>query len=147
MATTRLTETDLRVFLMDKPELNTLIAGQRWSSEDIEQAELFVVDYFNIMNPPTMPGWTLESFPYRALLLIGTAAHLLKSAAINEASNQFSYSADGVQVNDKDKAQVFTAMGEAYWTEFKQLAQGIKINFNIAGCFGTQHSEYIYRLR
>jgi hypothetical protein len=132
---------------MDKPELNTLLQGQRWTSNDIEQAELMCVDYWNSANPPAMITYSLESFPHRYLLIIGTAATLLRSAAINEASNQFSYAADGVQINDKDKAQIFANIGNGYWEEFKKLTQDIKLNLNIAQSFGTAYSEYIYRVR
>lgn len=113
----------------------------------IEQAIVNTVDYFNLLNPPTMNMYTVENFPYRSLLLLGGAGYLLRSAAINEASNQLSYASDGVQVNDKDKAQIFLTLGNSLWDEFKQLASNIKININVAQVYGIKHSEYIYRVR
>jgi ABC-type lipoprotein release transport system permease subunit len=89
--------------------------------------------------------YTLENFPFRSLLLMGTAGYLLRSAALNEASNQLTYSADGVQVSDKDKAQIFTSLGSSLWEEFKQLASNIRISHNIAQVYGVKHSEYVYR--
>jgi hypothetical protein len=78
---------------------------------------------------------------------MGAAGYLLRSAAINEASNQLSYASDGVQVNDKDKAQIFLTIGGNLWEEFKQMATNIRININVAQVYGTKHSEYIYRVR
>lgn len=133
--------------MMDKTELNPLILGVRWSAEAIDAAMTNVVDYFNVMNPPSSQKYTVESFPYRYLMLMGSAGYLLKSAAINEAANQLSYAADGVQINDKDKAQIFISMGTEYWNEFKEAAHDIKLNQNIAEVYGTKHSEYIHRRR
>ena len=91
--------------------------------------------------------YSIENFPYRSLLLLGTAAYLLRSGAINEAANQLSYSADGIQVNDKDKAQIFMSLSENLQKDFKELGQQIKMNQNIAQIYGVKHSEYIYRRR
>jgi uncharacterized protein (DUF2141 family) len=89
----------------------------------------------------------LEQFPYRSLLLLGTAAYLLRSGAINEAANQLTYAADGIQVNDKDKAQVFMSLAMSMQQEFKELGQQIKMNQNISQIYGVKHSEYVYRRR
>lgn len=147
MATPILTSEEVRLFLQDREELNPLLLGIRFTPEMIEQAMINTVDYYNLMNPPLGTMYTLESFPYRSLLLLGTASYLLRSGAINEAANQLTYSADGVQVNDKDKAQVFMSLGQNMQQEFKELAQQIKMNQNISQIYGVKHSEYIYRRR
>ena len=147
MATPILTSEEVRLFMQDREELNTLLLGIRFSPEMIEQAMINTVDYYNLMNPPTGVMYSLETFPYRSLLLLGTAAYLLRSGAINEAANQLSYSADGVQVNDKDKAQIFMSLGQAMQQDFKELGQQIKMNQNISQIYGVKHSEYIYRRR
>ena len=147
MASPILTQEEIRLFLQDRSELNTLILGVRFTPEMIEQAMINTVDYYNLMNPPTGSMFTIESFPYRALLLLGASAYLLRSASINEAANQLSYSADGIQVADKDKAQIFSSLAENLRQEFKELAQQIKMNHNISQVYGVKHSEYIYRRR
>ena len=133
--------------MQDREELNTLLLGIRFTPEMIEQAMINTVDYYNLMNPPLGLMYSLENFPYRSLLLLGTASYLLRSGAINEAANQLSYAADGVQVNDKDKAQIFMSLAKDMQTEFKELGQQIKMNQNIASVYGVKHSEYIYRRR
>jgi hypothetical protein len=147
MATPILTSEEVRLFLQDRTELNPLLLGIRFTPEMIEQAMINTVDYYNLMNPPTGIMYTLESFPYRALLLLGTASYLLRSGAINEAANQLTYSADGIQVNDKDKAQIFMTLSQNLQQDFKELGQQIKMNQNISQIYGTKHSEYIYRRR
>lgn len=133
--------------MQDRSELNPLLLGVRFTPEMIDQAMVNTVDYYNLMNPPTGIMYSVEEFPYRSLLLLGTAAYLLRSGAINEAANQLSYSADGVQVNDKDKAQIFMSMSQAMQQEFKELGQQIKMNQNISQIYGVKHSEYVYRRR
>jgi hypothetical protein len=147
MASPILTSEEIRLFLQDRSELNTLILGIRFTPEMIEQAMINTVDYYNLMNPPTGRMYTVEDFPYRSLLLLGASSYLLRSASINEAANQLSYSADGIQVADKDKAQTFASLSQNLQQDFKELAQQIKMNHNIAQVYGVKHSEYIYRRR
>ena len=147
MSSPILTGEEVRLFLQDREELNPLLLGVRFTPEMIEQAMINTVDYYNLMNPPTGVMHTIESFPYRALLLLGTAAYLLRSGAINEAANSLSYAADGIQVNDKDKAQIFMSLAQNLQQDFKELGQQIKMNQNIAQIYGVKHSEYIYRRR
>ena len=147
MATPILTSEEVRLFLQDREELNPLLLGIRFTPEMIEQAMINTVDYYNLMNPPLGYMYSIENFPYRSLLLLGTAAYLLRSGAINEAANQLSYSADGIQVNDRDKAQIFMSLSQNLQQDFKELGQQIKMNQNIAQIHGVKHSEYIYRRR
>lgn len=147
MAQSIITPEEIRLFMLDRAELNPLLLGIRFTPEMIEQSIVNTVDYFNLLNPPTMQMYTIENFPFRSLLLLGASGYLLRSAAINEASNQLSYASDGVQINDKDKAQIFLTLGNSLWDEFKQMATNIKININVGQVYGNKHSEYIYRVR
>ena len=147
MATPILTSEEVRLFMQDREELNPLLLGIRFTPEMIEQAMINAVDYYNLMNPPLGTMYSVEDFPYRSLLLLGTAAYLLRSGAINEAANQLTYAADGIQVNDKDKAQIFMSLAQNMQQDFKELGQQIKMNQNIAQIYGVKHSEYIYRRR
>jgi hypothetical protein len=147
MATPILTGEEVRLFLQDRSELNPLLLGIRFTPEMIEQAMINTVDYYNLMNPPSGEMYAVETFPYRSLLLLGTASYLLRSGAINEAANSLSYAADGIQVNDRDKAQIFMSLSQNLQQDFKELAQQIKMNHNISQIYGVKHSEYIYRRR
>jgi len=143
MAATKLDEQAIRLFLMDKKELNPLLRGVRWSSEDIDQAVQRCVDYYN-ETPPFINGYDASSFPFRYTLLVGTAGHLLRSASLNEASNQLDYAVDGVTVQDKNKAELFAKLGGMLWDEFKEKVTGIKVAANISAAFGMMPSELSY---
>lgn len=142
MATARVTEQQIRVFCMDRPEQNSLLRGVRWSPEEIEAAQIMVVSYFNESPPSISTSYTVESFPFSYAMLTGCAGHLLKSAAINQASNQLTYQLDGVQVADNDKADIFSRMGQQFWDEFKLMVTATKMQRNVADCFGAMGSEW-----
>lgn len=142
MATGRLTEKDIRMFLLDKPELNPLLRGLKWGSEEIEAAMIMTVSYFNETPPPTGQSYTVETFPFSYAYLIGVSGHLLRSASINDAVNNLNYSLDGVQVNDKDKAEIFARLGQQYWEEYKQMVVNIKTTQNVAAAYGNMNSEF-----
>jgi hypothetical protein len=146
MALAKLTEQDIRIFLMDKKELNPLLRGVRWSTEDIDAAVNRCIDYYN-ETPPFINPQTANTFPYKFTLLAGVSGHLLRSASINEASNQLQYSADGVTVLDKDKAEIFAKIGGMFWDEFKEKVTNIKVAQNVAAAFGTNPSELMYVAR
>jgi hypothetical protein len=139
---------DVRRFMMDRPELNTLFEGVRWSSEDIDKAAEFVVDAFNSW-PPVLDAnrHTVETFPWRYLLLMGIAGHLLRGAAIGEASNHLTYSAAGVSVGDRDKASIFLDLGNAWWREFQESAKQIKVAQNVNGLLNHVGSEFRWSWR
>jgi len=145
MATPIITEKELRIFSMDRPELNTLIDGIKFGPEEIEQAQIYVVDYYNMLPPPTGRSYTVETFPSRALMLIGVWGHLLRGASIGDTINELEYSLDGVQVNDRSHGQAFASLGTAYWQEFTEMSKQVKISRNIEQLFGHKGSEWRYR--
>jgi hypothetical protein len=141
MANSVVTETDLRMWAMDRPELNTLVDSVRFSPEAIEKAQIMAVDKFNITMPPSST-YSVETFPSMSLLMLGTWGWLLRGAAIGEASNNFQYSVAGVQINDRDKAEVFTSLGNAMWQEFVETAGQVKLTQSINKIYGVKSSEY-----
>lgn len=144
MAQAIITEEELRMFAKDTPELNTLVDSVRFTPKDIERAIVSVVDRFNILTPPS-GMYTVESFPSRALLTLGVWGWLLRGASIGEASNNFSYSAEGVAVNDRDKAEIFLNLGNSFWQEFIEAAKAMKLTQSINRCYGNKNSEYLRR--
>lgn len=146
MATSIVNEAVVRIFLLDKKELNPLLRGVRWSPEEIEEAVNRAIGYFN-ETPPFTASYNKYTFPYPTTLILGVAGWLLKSASINEASNNLSYQADGVSVNDKDKASVFASMGSEFWQQYMKMVQDIKIANNVSDAFGSLHSEHGYFAR
>lgn len=143
MAIAKLTESEIRLFLQDKKELNPLLRGIRFSAEDIDSAINRCVDFYNESAPFT-DTLTPSSFPYRYSLLMGVSGYLLKSASINEAGNELSYSADGISIQDKDKAEIFAKLGAQFWDEFKDKITNIKVCKNLGQAFGSDSSELMY---
>ena len=133
------------MFLLDKPEANTLLDGVRWSDEDIDEAVGHVIDAYNCIPPSIGFVSSVEDFPLRYLLLIGVSGHLLRGAAVGEASNNLNYSAEGVQVQDRDKAQSFMDLGNGFWKEFMEMAKQVKISQNVNALLGSYGSEYGWR--
>lgn len=133
---------------MDKPELNTLLDGVRWSSEEIGDAMINAVDLYNY-SPPVMRTdlQTVESFPYRYILLLLVSSHLLKSAAIQQANNQLAYSADGLSVDDNNKSQIFLGLAQQFSAEAKEAIQQIKVSKNVMLAYGRRGSEFQYLVR
>lgn len=139
------TAQDVRDFINDRADSNTLISGVRWSDSDIEKALVHAIDFFNML-PPPITQYTVETWPFRSLGIIGAAGVLLRGSAIGEASNSLTYSAANVSVNDRStQAQLFSEIGNRLWEEFKEAARSIKISQNINGAFGGVHSEYYFR--
>lgn len=147
MATSPITEKELRIFAMDRPELNTLVDGVKFGPEEIEQAQIHVVDYFNLLPPPLSGIYTVEDFPSRVLMLIGVWGHLLRGAAIGETQNELEYNADGVQINDRSHGKAFAELGNAYWQEFVELSKQTKMVRNIHNAFGSKGSEWRFRAK
>lgn len=148
MAICKLTSDDIRMFMMDKPELNTLVDGVRFSEENIEKAQEMCVAYFNESAPRIASfQFTVETFPFTYCMMMFAAGYLLRSAAINQASNNLTYSADGISVNDSDKAQVFTELGRNMQEEAKQMIQAIKVQKNVENAYGGKSSEFAWIVR
>ena len=83
--------TDVRQFLRDQPEFNILLAAKEFTDDDITKAMEFAVSEYNAMTPITTTE--LSAFPTDWLLLLGTTAHLLRSAAHRLRSKQMLSSA------------------------------------------------------
>ncbi len=147
MAQSIITEKELRIWAMDRPELNTLVDNVKFGPEEIEQAIINVVDYFNILPPPNNYAYTVESFPSRALLALGVWGWLMRGAAIGDAMNQLEYSAGGISVNDRAKAELYTTIGNTFWQEFKELATQIKLTQSLNKVYGVKNSEYLRMYR
>jgi hypothetical protein len=131
---------------MDRKELNPLLRSVRFSTEDINSAVEMTVSYYNSV-PPFVDYQTSNSFPWTWLLLTGVSGHLLKSASINEASNELNYEASGVSIQDKNKASIFSQIGGQLWEEFKAKVLDIKMSINIGSCFSSSPSELAYLAR
>jgi len=145
MAAFSLTNEDIRTYLMDRKELNPLLKGIRWTDAEINAACARFVDYAN-ETPPYSMSFSPTSIP-RYTLLVAAAGQLLRSASIQQASNEFQYSASDVTIQDNSKSEIFMRIGQQLWEEAKERINLIKMAQNISNCYGTTYSELIYVAR
>jgi hypothetical protein len=107
-------------------------------------AILQVVDKFTTL-PPLIGTFRIETFPSRFLLLEGTVAQVLRSAALLQARNQLDYQAGGVAVAHSNKAPLYLSFVQMMESEWHQMAKGLKVALNIERAYGhSVSSEYLF---
>ena len=136
----------ISMFLLDRgPDDNFLLGEQEMSPELMEAAMETAVDAYNTISPITVDPQTVESFPYRYELLIGTCSYLLKSKAINMIRNRVNYTtAGGVTVDEKKAAEDYIALGKDLMAEFMQRCQILKASINQGNGYGRLGSQFAY---
>lgn len=130
-------------FLRDYPDYNILLGDVQFDEEDILDAIKFAIEEFNAMAPIT--NFTDSNFPNDWLLLLGTAAHLMKSEAFLQLRNAATYSDGDVQnVGVDDKAPVYMNFVQALQADWKESAQRYKQQLNMEQGYGWLSSGYRY---
>lgn len=132
---------DVRLFLRDRPEWNRLLDKEEFTQEMVDQAMKLTVMLYNEMSPMTQ--FSVENFPYKHLLLIGTCWHLLLGGGIGRDRNRLRHSSGGVAIDDEAHAEVELQLAQSLGAEFKQAAQMIKIEQNIRAGWSHVSSEYM----
>lgn len=130
-------------FLRDFADNNILLDDVQFTEEDISDAMMFAVSEFNVMTPAS--NYTIEAFPNDWLLLLGTAAHLMKSEAFLQLRNQATYNDGDVQnIGVDDKFGLYTQLSENLKTDWRERAQKYKQQQNMEGGYGSLSSGYRY---
>lgn len=138
-----ITTGQVSTFLRDFPDYNILLGDVQFTEEDINEAIKFAIDEFNAMAPIT--NYTHENFPNDWLLLLGTAAHLLKSEAFLQLRNMATYSDGDVQnIGVDDKAPAYMNFVQAIQNEWMTSAQRFKQQINMENGYGWLSSGYRY---
>jgi len=132
-----LTELDVRAFLRDtKPEANLLLDDYEYGPEEIRQAMTMAVDTWND-TPPDLIRHTVESFPYRRILLLGAVANLLTMAGMMFRRNRLPYQIAGGSVDDQNKAPDYDRAAADLAKQFTTMLQAKKLELNIDQGWGT----------
>lgn len=136
------TEEDVRMFLVDKsPADNYLLDDVEMTNEEIQKAIGWAVDKFN-STPPFIRIMQPETLPHYVLVL-GTAAMLLRMKAMNYMRNRLDYQqSNGTGVQDKNKGAEYMNMSKELMAEFTQITSQIKYSENIDACYGRVGSPY-----
>ena len=135
----------VRQYLRDFPELNRLIDGEESSDRMIAWAVIDALDDIN-NTPPLIGMFTVETFPYRSLLLRGTVIAVLESVGLLQTRNQLNYNDGGIQVSASDKAPMIMQWINMLRGSYEQKKQQYKIAVNISNAFdgGAILSDYYF---
>ena len=118
-----------------------LLDEVEFNPSEIAAAIRLPVDYWNETPPPigiTSPA----QFPFRYHWLTGACALLLQSASMSYKREDLQYSAGGVTIADKNKAEAYQALGDRYWKEYTAWVQNKKVEINISQGWGSTVSPY-----
>lgn len=141
------TSDDVRAFMRDYAgqvpntgALNVLLDDVEFSDTDIARAIRFTAYKYNAMTPVT--NITPEVMnPY--VLLLGTAAFLLRSESMRQLRNQATVQDGDVQpIGIDDKAQLYMQASKMIDDEYTQYARGIKTQMNMESAYGSIGSGY-----
>jgi hypothetical protein len=138
---------DIRMYIKDFSDRNRLLQASEFSDDRIRLCMEMALDDFNTI--PIQTAFTLDGFPSRTILLLGTIAHMYKGEKIFQARNNLTYNDGGISVNDTDKAAVYEKIGDQFMQEFETKTRWWKREFNLAQGWGGFGSEYagFYRTR
>ena len=138
---------DIRSYIKDFSDRNRLLQAPEFSEDRIRLCMELALDDFNTI--PVQTAFSLDNFPSRVILLLGTIAHMYKGEKIFQARNNLTYNDGGITVNDTDKAQVYDKIGDGLMQEFETKTRMWKREFNLSRGWGGFGSEYagFYRTR
>jgi len=133
-----LTIAEIRLAIRDKcVEDNFLLDNVEFSDTEIAWAIRRPVEYWNEQPPPLRPCYTPANFPYRYNWTVGVIGELLRIAGPHYERNRLRYSAGGLSVDDKDKANFYTNLGDRYIQEYREWVQQKKYSINVGNAFGS----------
>lgn len=125
-----MTDMEVRIFLRDKdPAANILLDDFEFTPEEIRTAMNLAVDKWND-TPPDIYRMDWDHFPYRSILLLGTASNLLYMAARRYARNSIQINAGGTSVNDQAKSAEYDHASERLRQEYLQAIRMKKRELN-----------------
>lgn len=131
-----LTDLDIRIWMRDTdPAANLLLDDLEFTPEELRTAQTLTVDYWNDQ-PPNIGTFDYDRFPWRSMLLTGTAANLLFIAANRFRRNSLKYAAGGTAVADQEKSPEYDKAGQRLWDEYKGWVMIQKRALNAERGFG-----------
>jgi len=133
---------NIRRYMKDRPEMNHLLGREEASADDIEMAIDMSVELFNLCEPPSPSGFTVDSHPSFYLLVHGAVIELLRGAGIHYSRNRLSYNDQGISVTVNDKAPEYTTWIQGLVTEYYRMAVKLKGYLNLKSAFGGVPSEF-----
>lgn len=133
---------EIRTLMVDRdPADNSLLDRVEFSTEQVLEAIVQPVQYFN-EQPPPLTKFTTRDFPFQAAWQDAIIGNLLVMAAHNFRRNQLPYSAGGVSVDDKNKEGPYLAYGNQLLQSYKDFVLHKKVEINVKGFMGNIGSPF-----
>ena len=133
---------EIRMAMYDTPGDNFLLSRVEFSDDQLAEALLRPVRFWNEVPPPIRPLIDTTNFPYQEHWLKGTKAHLMTMAAHNYRREHLPYNAGGVAVDDKNKEQEYMRYAMELKNEYEEFVKLKKMQINTGLCVGVVQSEY-----
>jgi hypothetical protein len=135
-----LTFEEVQEYVRDRPENNHLIDGFEFSPTVINLGIELAISEWNSIPPRSLV--TIESFPSKAILLLGTLWKLYMGQAALLARNTMNYSDGGLQIPVEERFQLYQQLAEMYGQSFLTQARSLKVHLNIEEGWGGVMSDY-----
>lgn len=121
---------EIRSLMMDRDRAdNSLINRVEFSTDQILQALVQPIQYFNDQ-PPPLGEFTTRNFPWRSAWQDATIGNLLVMAAHNYRRNTLPYSAGGISIDDKNKEREYLAYAQQLLQGYKDFVLNKKVELN-----------------
>jgi hypothetical protein len=141
--TFKLTTTEIRMFLRDQPRYNILLDDIEFQEEDINLAMKLTLAKYNAMLPQTNVPSPDQLNEY--ILLMGVCSILLRSEGVRQLRNQLVTQDGNIAMAGIDEKQaIYAEWAERFNLEFTKMAQDVKMQNNMEGCYGSFGSGYRY---
>ena len=140
MATPILTVDEVREHIRDRAENNLLLDKEEFPLSTIQLAiELAVSDYNSL---PPMSSVTLDTFPSKSILMLGTLYKLYQGQAALLARNTMNYTDGGLQIPVEERFALYQSLAEMYRNDFELQSQRLKMHLNLEEGWGGVASDY-----
>lgn len=134
-----LTPEQVREYISDYPESNLLLDKEEFSDSFINLCMDLGVSEYNVISPRT--NVSLDNFPSKSLLLLGTLWQMYSGRAALMARNHLSYSDGGLQIPVEEKYELYRNLADNFRAQFLEAATKLKITINMEAGWGEVRSD------
>lgn len=129
---------EIRMRLADSsPAENVLLNDLEFADEQIVQALVQPIRYFNEQSPAGLRCYDTTSFPWREAWIDAAIGYLYQYAAAHYRRNRLGGAAGGVQVDDLNKEAEYLRIAQMHHQRWTQFVSVKKVELNIEGGYGV----------
>jgi hypothetical protein len=133
---------EIRTYLRDHKDGNFLLKDYEWDLAEIVEAMTAAIHTWNKTPPRLTRMYNSANFYDPYALIDGIMAELYSLAAKHYSRDHLPYSAGGVQLDDKNKAQEYLAVAQELEQSYLTWVKMEKARINRMGWTGTHGSPY-----